>query len=165
MLAPETVAALAAAIEARHAVAVGSFEQVADHLDDIRARLRFALDNPDAIHSSIREFCETAQVAIGSFNDAYALARDLREKATPPSPMPRAPIDKAGALDALRFRLADAADVARADLVSLSGILREEEDGDAQDVVNLARRVLAHHDTLRDGFREAFEVDGCHGSA
>lgn len=163
--APETISAIAEAIETSRAISLSYFDAAASRLDDIRARLRFAAGETDAIAVLIRQMSESSADAIASFRCMLNLADDLRRLLSIPAEAPAAPVDKDGRLEALRARIVGEAERASADLGTLGTILRDEAAGTGEDVLRLAASIRDHHDNLQATLSEAIEVGSCSGSA
>ena len=164
-VAPETINAVAEAIEVRRALALRQFDIAADRLDEIRARLRFAVEETDATAAAIRQMSEAAADAIVSFRGMVTLADDLRKLISIPTETPAAPIDRDGRLEALRARIVSEVEGASVDLGTLGTILRDETAGTGDDVLRLAASIRGHHDNLQATLSEAIEVSSCSGSA
>lgn len=162
----ETIQAVAEAIEARRMKAIEAFDRAALQLEDIRARLRYAIGDTEAVENLIAAFGPTAVEGGVAFQDMMRLALDLRGMIQPERERLVEPIDVSTRMDVLTERMACTAQGASFDLDALADMLRGgPESGSSEDVVKLAGTIQASHQKLQDDLSEALQVGSCWGSA
>ena len=165
-VAPETTTAMCEAIEAHRKSALAAYDRAAEHLDDIRARLRFAFGDVEPLGQAIYDLGMTAAAGGHDFQAMLGLAADLhRMLQAERAPLP-VPVDLSGKLDGLVERLASTAEHASVDLDTFAGMLRGgPPSGSSDDVVQLAGTIQTTHQRLQDDLAEALQVASCAGSA